>query len=104
MKQSLATGRYNAKNKSIVLKSGHEVTAKELISFKRKGMTTPQIIAYLESKPVAVEEAPVVHKEEDKKPATQWASISLSEVREAGYVKDAPVVPWYKKLFKGGNK
>lgn len=51
-----------------------------------------------------VEELDKKGRMEPVKPTTEWASISLKEVREAGYVKDEPKLPWYKKLFKGGEQ
>lgn len=101
MKHTLANGKYNARTKTITLASGHEISAKELIQFKKEGLTNGQIIARLEEREPVVKEAPKPVKQET--PKVEWAVISTKEVRSAGFTRDKPEpkTPWYKKLLKG---
>jgi hypothetical protein len=104
---AVQAGQYK-RNGTIILKGGTIVTAKDLMEAKKAGVKPQHLEAYLKKQADLKQEQPVVEEvhtvEEPKKPATQWASISLDEIAAAGLKRELPKAPWYKKLFKGGDK
>ena len=100
-KHGLAAGHYKKGSKIITLASGHEIQAHELVMMKKKKMSNPEIIAYLDGRENQIT---VVEAITPKTPVVKtvhidtWASVPQEQIVNA--LGSNETKAWYKKLFR----